>query len=155
MSWPTGQDPGLTATATIPTRPMEVTVSVGHLHRLSAIQGLMLAQWRGTVNTARDAFILVEATRTGRLPPVTRRLIDVEKARLIEPGSVFSWSEKQAGIRRWTDNRKWSRKFFLACLFIVFGSRGRESIASRVSGAFLVCKPCQFASLINLSCRGS
>ncbi|KAJ6436548.1 hypothetical protein O9K51_10914 [Purpureocillium lavendulum] len=47
---------------------------------------------------------------------IMRRLSDKER-RQIRSGSVFVWDEREAGIRRWTDGKSWSR--------------------SRVSGSFL------------------
>lgn len=73
----------------------------------------------GTVNlsSAEEAHIIIEACRQGLLPRVTRRLTDEERIQFIRAGAIFVWEEEEAGIRRWTDNIKWS--------------------PSRVSGAFL------------------
>ncbi|EEB07812.1 cAMP-independent regulatory protein Pac2 [Schizosaccharomyces japonicus yFS275] len=72
--------------------------------------------YTGLVKTPLDAIILFEACRLGILPRVQRRLSDHERNN-IQPGSVFVWDEREAGMRRWTDGKSWS--------------------ASRVSGSFL------------------
>ncbi|GAA5820150.1 hypothetical protein JCM11251_005504 [Rhodosporidiobolus azoricus] len=71
----------------------------------------------GIVSSAQEAHAILEASKLGLLPRVTRRLTDEERLRFIRAGAVFVWEEEEAGIRRWTDNVKWS--------------------PSRVSGAFL------------------
>lgn len=82
----------------------------------------------GLIKTPADAVILLAAcdlpTPTTKVPQefipprrITRRLLDDERAMLIDSGSVFVWDESEAGMRRWTDGRCWS--------------------ASRVSGSFL------------------
>lgn len=82
----------------------------------------------GLIKTPADAVILLSACDLPTpatpmpqefIPPrrITRRLLDDERAVLIDSGSVFVWDEGEAGMRRWTDGRCWS--------------------ASRVSGSFL------------------
>ncbi|ORY89456.1 Gti1/Pac2 family-domain-containing protein [Leucosporidium creatinivorum] len=71
----------------------------------------------GQLSTVQEAHAILEASRQGLLPRVTRRLTDDERVRFVRPGAVFVWEEEEAGIRRWTDHIKWS--------------------PSRVSGAFL------------------
>ncbi|BGP24872.1 Gluconate transport-inducing protein [Rhodotorula toruloides] len=71
----------------------------------------------GIVSSAQEAHAILEASKLGLLPRVTRRLTDDERLRFVRPGAVFVWEEEEAGIRRWTDHIKWS--------------------PSRVSGAFL------------------
>ncbi|GAA5925437.1 Gti1/Pac2 family protein [Sporobolomyces koalae] len=71
----------------------------------------------GIVNSAQEAHAILEASKLGLLPRVTRRLTDEERIRFVRAGAVFVWEEEEAGIRRWTDHIKWS--------------------PSRVSGAFL------------------
>ncbi|GAA6001317.1 hypothetical protein JCM10207_006605 [Rhodosporidiobolus poonsookiae] len=71
----------------------------------------------GTVNSAQEAHAILEASKLGLLPRVTRRLTDEERLSFVRAGAVFVWEEEEAGIRRWTDHIKWS--------------------PSRVSGAFL------------------
>ncbi|GAA6064175.1 hypothetical protein JCM10212_003056 [Sporobolomyces blumeae] len=71
----------------------------------------------GLVSSAQEAHAILEASKLGLLPRVTRRLTDEERLRFVRAGAVFVWEEEEAGIRRWTDHIKWS--------------------PSRVSGAFL------------------
>ncbi|GAA5948165.1 hypothetical protein JCM3765_007138 [Sporobolomyces pararoseus] len=71
----------------------------------------------GVVNSGEQAHAIIEASKLGLLPRVTRRLTDEERLRFVRAGAVFVWEEEEAGIRRWTDHIKWS--------------------PSRVSGAFL------------------
>ncbi|GAA5893461.1 Gti1/Pac2 family protein [Sporobolomyces salmoneus] len=71
----------------------------------------------GVVNSGEQAHAIIEASKLGLLPRVTRRLTDEERIRFVRAGAVFVWEEEEAGIRRWTDHIKWS--------------------PSRVSGAFL------------------
>ncbi|KAM0753134.1 hypothetical protein T439DRAFT_346797 [Meredithblackwellia eburnea MCA 4105] len=73
--------------------------------------------WFGIVSSAQEAHALIEASKQGLLPRVTRRLTDEERLRFIRPGAVFVWEEEEASVKRWTDHIKWS--------------------PSRVSGAFL------------------
>ncbi|SGY20487.1 BQ5605_C016g08073 [Microbotryum silenes-dioicae] len=71
----------------------------------------------GTITTVQDAQVILEASKQGILPRVTRRLTDDERIQFVKPGACFCWEEEEAGIRRWTDHIKWT--------------------PSRVSGAFL------------------
>ncbi|GAA5889322.1 hypothetical protein JCM16303_000177, partial [Sporobolomyces ruberrimus] len=71
----------------------------------------------GVISSGEQAHAIIEASKLGLLPRVTRRLTDEERIRFVRAGAVFVWEEEEAGIRRWTDHIKWS--------------------PSRVSGAFL------------------
>ncbi|SCV72242.1 BQ2448_4936 [Microbotryum intermedium] len=71
----------------------------------------------GTITTVQEAQVILEASKRGLLPRVTRRLTDDERIQFVKPGACFCWEEEEAGIRRWTDHIKWT--------------------PSRVSGAFL------------------
>lgn len=75
-----------------------------------------MESYKGAVHSAKDAIILLEASRINKIPRVTRRLKEDERAS-IKAGDVFIWNEKEAKMRRWTDGRSWS--------------------ASRVTGSFL------------------
>jgi hypothetical protein len=61
----------------------------------------------GTIEHVEDAILVVEACRQGHLPRVKRRLGDRDRAS-IRPGSVFAFTERESGIRRWTDGKIWS-----------------------------------------------
>ncbi|CAK7903141.1 hypothetical protein CAAN1_16S00980 [[Candida] anglica] len=76
-----------------------------------------LASYHGTVNNLKDAVLLIEAVRIGRLPTITRRLNGYERE-YIKPHSVYVWNETECGLKRWTDGKIWS--------------------ASKASGPFLV-----------------
>ncbi|EGG00710.1 uncharacterized protein MELLADRAFT_93042 [Melampsora larici-populina 98AG31] len=91
---------------------------------------MMSETWYGLVQTPRDAYLLLEACRVGKLYRITRRLTDMERSQIIRPGAVFVWEEKEAGIKRWTDHVRWS--------------------PSRVSGAFLI-----YSELLSASSRDS
>ncbi|WAQ88673.1 hypothetical protein PtA15_10A92 [Puccinia triticina] len=91
---------------------------------------MMSETWFGLVQTPRDAYLLLEACRVGKLHRITRRLTDLERSQIIRPGAVFVWEEKEAGIKRWTDHVRWS--------------------PSRVSGAFLV-----YSELLSAATRDS
>jgi len=64
----------------------------------------MSESWFGLIQTPSDAYTIIEACRVGILPRITRRLTDTERLRIIRPGAVFCWGEKEAGIKRWTDH---------------------------------------------------
>ncbi|KAA1105065.1 hypothetical protein PGTUg99_016071 [Puccinia graminis f. sp. tritici] len=91
---------------------------------------MMSETWFGLVQTPRDAYLLLEACRVGKLHRITRRLTDLERSQIIRPGAVFVWEEKEAGIKRWTDHVRWS--------------------PSRVSGAFLI-----YSELLSAATRDS
>lgn len=104
-----------------------------HRHQLTPLppQFTMMSEtWYGLVQTPRDAYLLLEACRVGKLYRITRRLTDLERSQIIRPGAVFVWEEKEAGIKRWTDHVRWS--------------------PSRVSGAFLI-----YSELLSASSRDS
>ncbi|TBU35486.1 Gti1/Pac2 family-domain-containing protein [Dichomitus squalens] len=63
------------------------------------------------VRDARDAHIVFEAVRQGRLKPVMRRLNELERSTYIASGSLFVWEESddEMGLKRWTDGRVWSQ----------------------------------------------
>ncbi|KAH9928532.1 Gti1/Pac2 family-domain-containing protein [Epithele typhae] len=63
------------------------------------------------VRDARDAHMVFEAVRQGRLKPVSRRLNEMERTRYITSGSLFVWEESddEMGLKRWTDGRVWSQ----------------------------------------------
>lgn len=81
----------------------------------------------GYIKSPADAVLLLaacdmpcspQAGRANGIPRrIYRRLLDDERASLIQSGSIFVWDEREASMRRWTDGRCWS--------------------ASRVSGCFL------------------
>lgn len=60
------------------------------------------------IRTAADAFVLLEAVRTGVFPLRRHRLSQAERDDLA-PGQVFVWTESSEanGLERWTDGRKW------------------------------------------------
>ncbi|TPX48671.1 hypothetical protein SeMB42_g02900 [Synchytrium endobioticum] len=74
--------------------------------------------YNGYVASTADALLLFEAVRLGRLNRVKGRLSELERRTYIRSGSVFVWSEDEAGMKRWTDGVNWS--------------------ASRIDGSFLV-----------------
>ncbi|KAJ7775164.1 Gti1/Pac2 family-domain-containing protein [Mycena metata] len=63
------------------------------------------------VRDAHDAHVVFEAVRQGFLRPITRRLDEHERSRLIQSGAVFVWEESDhaPGLKRWTDGRVWSQ----------------------------------------------
>lgn len=63
------------------------------------------------VRDARDAHVVFEAVRQGRLKPVQRRLNELERSTYITSGSLFVWEESddEMGLKRWTDGRVWSQ----------------------------------------------
>lgn len=50
---------------------------------------------------------LIDKARKGEIGMVRRRLTEIEK-KAIRPGSVFIYSERGSGIKRWTDSKTWS-----------------------------------------------
>lgn len=62
----------------------------------------------GFVPSSKDALILFEACLEGRLQFLQRRPLNRERSQLIKSGSVFIYSEKASGIKRWTDRIAWS-----------------------------------------------
>lgn len=73
--------------------------------------------YHGCVYTLKDALLLIEGVRVGRLPSTKRRLNDRERS-LIRPSIVYVWNETECGLKRWTDGKIWS--------------------ASKASGPFLI-----------------
>ncbi|KAJ7625873.1 Gti1/Pac2 family-domain-containing protein [Roridomyces roridus] len=62
------------------------------------------------IRHADDVLVILEAVRQGILPLVTQRLGPGERDAL-KSGNVFVWEEDQreGGLVRWTDGRKWSQ----------------------------------------------
>lgn len=60
---------------------------------------------------AHDAHVVFEAVRQGFLPPITRRLNEMERNSLVRSGAVFVWFEADddSGLMRWTDGRSWGQ----------------------------------------------
>ncbi|KAK0518107.1 Global transcription regulator sge1, partial [Tilletia horrida] len=58
--------------------------------------------------STKDALLLFEAVRQNRLPKITRRLREEERAELIRSGAVFVFDEAESGVKRWTDGLYWS-----------------------------------------------
>ena len=73
---------------------------------------------RGWIKTIKDAILVLEATRVGIVPRVTRRFHELEKRSIIQSGAILVFTEEESGIKRWTDPYLWS--------------------ASRMQGNFLV-----------------
>lgn len=63
----------------------------------------------GLVTTVGEAHALLEGARQGIIPTISRRLSESERAVSVFPGAVFIFSET-SGIKRWTDQFRWSRK---------------------------------------------
>jgi hypothetical protein len=63
--------------------------------------------YTGFIRSTLDALVIFEACRRGVCPKISRRLHDRER-HLIASGSVFVFSETEAGIKRWTDGLIWS-----------------------------------------------
>lgn len=61
----------------------------------------------GSVNSMREALLLIEAARLDILPRTKRRLSESDRLS-IKSGSIFVWDEGETGIIRWTDGLKWS-----------------------------------------------
>ncbi|KNE72779.1 hypothetical protein AMAG_17107 [Allomyces macrogynus ATCC 38327] len=80
-----------------------------------------LETYFGHIETTHDVLLVVEATRRGLLPRITRRLSERQRQQ-IRVGSVFVWREHEAGIKRWTDGRPWT--------------------PSRMHGSFMVYREC-------------
>ncbi|KNE73245.1 hypothetical protein AMAG_17423 [Allomyces macrogynus ATCC 38327] len=80
-----------------------------------------LETYYGHIETTHDVLLVVEATRRGHLPRITRRLSERQRQQ-IRVGSVFVWREHEAGIKRWTDGRPWT--------------------PSRMHGSFMVYREC-------------
>ncbi|EOR04117.1 cAMP-independent regulatory protein pac2 [Wallemia ichthyophaga EXF-994] len=59
------------------------------------------------IGSTYDGLLVLEASRLGLLPRVTRRLKESER-RLVQSGSVFVFDEHESGIKRWTDGLIWS-----------------------------------------------
>jgi len=64
--------------------------------------------YSGIVLTSRDALLLFTAAITGRIPMITRRPHDKERAYSIASGNVFIYCEHGSSIKRWTDGVTWS-----------------------------------------------
>ena len=75
---------------------------------------------RGWIKTARDAMLVLEATRAGIVPRVTRRFHEAEKRSIIQSGAIFVFTEEESGIKRWTDPYLWTASRMQGC-FLVSG----------------------------------
>lgn len=64
--------------------------------------------WQGFLDTTKDAMTVVEAALQGRLPHISRRPHDKERAEMLTSGTVLVYEENASGIRRWTDAVHWS-----------------------------------------------
>ncbi|KAH9920539.1 Gti1/Pac2 family-domain-containing protein [Epithele typhae] len=63
---------------------------------------------RGWIKTTADALLVLEATRAGLVPRVTRRFHEIEKRSIIASGAILVFAEEESGIKRWTDPFLWS-----------------------------------------------
>ncbi|KAJ2702120.1 Gluconate transport-inducing protein [Coemansia sp. IMI 203386] len=73
--------------------------------------------YTGYIDSTEDALLVFEACRLGILQRRSRRLVESERKH-VQSGSVFVWDETEAGIRRWTDGRRWSPSRVSGCFLI-------------------------------------
>ena len=64
--------------------------------------------------------LVLEATRAGVVPRVTRRFHEAEKRSIIQSGAIFVFTEEESGIKRWTDPHLWTASRMQGC-FLVSG----------------------------------
>lgn len=64
----------------------------------------------GYVETHRDAALLLTAMelKSPQVKPIMRRLLSQER-NAIRSGSVYVFSERESGMKRWTDGMRWSK----------------------------------------------
>ncbi|KAJ2858184.1 Gluconate transport-inducing protein [Coemansia erecta] len=78
---------------------------------------MFVPTYTGYIETTEDALLVFEACRLGILKRRSRRLVESERKH-VQSGSVFVWDEAEAGIRRWTDGRRWSPSRVSGCFLI-------------------------------------
>ena len=89
----------------------------------------MSATFFGYVETSHDAFLVIEGCRRGRLHAVMRRLSEHERMG-IRSGCIYVFSERDSGIRRWTDGMYWSPSRILGN-FLVYRQLERRPTGSK------------------------
>ncbi|OCH89823.1 hypothetical protein OBBRIDRAFT_640142 [Obba rivulosa] len=82
----------------------------------------------GWIQTTRDAMLIVEGARTGRVPRVTRRFHDIERQNMLKSGAILVFTEEESGIKRWTDVFDWSPSRMLGN-FLIYRERAEEQPA--------------------------
>ncbi|TPX38042.1 hypothetical protein SmJEL517_g00049 [Synchytrium microbalum] len=90
--------------------------------------------YHGYIHTARDALLLLEGCRVGRL----RLVPDRQSGACIRSGAVFVWNEEESGIKRWTDGRQWTPSRISGCFLIyqeLTAQGNLDSKSSRASAA--------------------
>ncbi|KAF8307156.1 hypothetical protein DL93DRAFT_2047872, partial [Clavulina sp. PMI_390] len=87
------------------------------------------------IRNSNDAFVILEAVRTGIFPLRKQRLSQVERDSLA-PGQVFVWTEssESSGLERWTDGRKWSASR-TRDVFLIYEEREEPSVDENVEKA--------------------
>ncbi|KAJ2512388.1 Gluconate transport-inducing protein [Coemansia sp. RSA 2049] len=87
--------------------------------------------YHGYVETTDDALRIFEACRRGILRRRSRRLCESERKE-ITSGSLFVWEERESGIRRWTDSKRWSPSRVNGC-FLVYNELHPKPTARNTS----------------------
>ncbi|KAJ2514386.1 Gluconate transport-inducing protein, partial [Coemansia sp. RSA 2049] len=87
--------------------------------------------YHGYVETTDDALRIFEACRRGILRRRGRRLCESERKE-ITSGSLFAWEERESGIRRWTDSKRWSPSRVNGC-FLVYNELHPKPTARNTS----------------------
>ncbi|KAJ2657937.1 Gluconate transport-inducing protein [Coemansia sp. RSA 1200] len=90
--------------------------------------------YHGYVETTDDALRIFEACRRGILRRRSRRLCESERKE-ITSGSLFVWEERESGIRRWTDSRRWSPSRVNGCFLVYSELHPKPTAAARNTSA--------------------
>jgi hypothetical protein len=72
------------------------------------MSALIQPSFAGIVLNSRDALLLFTEAIHGRIPMITRRPHDKERAHSISSGNIFIYCEHNSSIKRWTDGVTWS-----------------------------------------------
>jgi hypothetical protein len=88
--------------------------------------------YRGFVETAGDAYGLIEACIRGSLPFVRGRPTPLERASLAQSGHIFIFEETASGMKRWTDGKRWTPSRALDG-FLVYGELNPAGGQSRIA----------------------
>ncbi len=91
-------DSATLTTVTTPIHRLRFPPHLVHLARLPP----EVEPFYGYVETTVNTLHLIHAARHGVIPRITRRLDDSEQRDMVKSGSVFIFSIKESGIKRWT-----------------------------------------------------